>query len=119
MYMYLFQQHIHEKRMYSILDKKEDEKVHVHLHTGIVYTYLCLLTKSSGACLLWLPFIGERERANLVVQLARFFCIYIYIYPALMYAVISNSATTVRFFSTPRVSRQAATPHAIHVHFRS
>ena len=32
--------------------------------------------------------IGERERANLVVQLARFFCIYIYIYPALMYAVM-------------------------------
>ena len=30
--------------------------------------------------------IGERERANLVVQLARFF--YIYIYPALMYAVM-------------------------------
>ena len=27
--------------------------------------------------------IGERERANLVVQLARFFYIYIYIYPAL------------------------------------
>ena len=24
--------------------------------------------------------IGERERANLVVQLARFFCLYIYIY---------------------------------------
>ena len=46
--------------------------------------------------------IGERERANLVVQLARYFCIYIYIYPALMYAVISNSATTVRFLSTPR-----------------
>ena len=35
--------------------------------------------------------IGERERANLVVQLARFFGIYIYIYiyhPALMYAVM-------------------------------
>ena len=34
--------------------------------------------------------IGERERANLVVQLARFFYIYIYIYiyPALMYAVM-------------------------------
>ena len=27
--------------------------------------------------------IGERERANLVVQLARFFCIYIYIYPTM------------------------------------
>ena len=25
--------------------------------------------------------IGERERANLVVQLARFFYIYVYIYP--------------------------------------
>ena len=33
-------------------------------------------------------FIGERERANLVVQQARFFYIYIYIYPALMYAVM-------------------------------
>ena len=34
-------------------------------------------------------FIGERERANLVVQLARFFYIYnIGIYPALMYAVM-------------------------------
>ena len=32
--------------------------------------------------------IGERERANLVVQLARFFYIYIYIYPALMFAVM-------------------------------
>ena len=32
--------------------------------------------------------IGDRERANLVVQLARFFYIYIYIYPALMYAVM-------------------------------
>ena len=33
--------------------------------------------------------IGERERANLVVQLARFFYIYVYcIYPALMYAVM-------------------------------
>ena len=32
--------------------------------------------------------IGERERAYLVVQLARIFCLYIYIYPALMYAVI-------------------------------
>ena len=32
--------------------------------------------------------IGERERANLVVQLARFFCLYIIIYPALMYAVM-------------------------------
>ena len=32
--------------------------------------------------------IGERERAYLVVQTARFFCIYIYIYPALMYAVM-------------------------------
>ena len=32
------------------------------------------------------PIIGERERANLVVQPARFFCLYIY--PALMYAVM-------------------------------
>ena len=32
--------------------------------------------------------IGERERAYLVVQTARFFCIYIYLYPALMYAVM-------------------------------
>ena len=34
----------------------------------------------------WL--IGERERAYLVVQTARFFYIYIYLYPALMYAVM-------------------------------
>ena len=32
--------------------------------------------------------IGERERAYLVVQTARFFYIYIYLYPALMYAVM-------------------------------
>ena len=33
--------------------------------------------------------IGERERAYLVVQTARFFCaLFIYIYPALMYAVM-------------------------------
>ena len=50
------------------------------------------ITSFYGSCLLWLIhvcviIIGERERAYLVVQTARFFCI-LYIYPALMYAVM-------------------------------
>ena len=64
----------------------------------ISYIYICfLLYISVFHDILLVPvltcaFIGERERAYLVVQLARFFCllyIYIYIYhPALMYAVM-------------------------------
>ena len=52
-----------------------------------------LPSRPTGAIFLSI-IIGERERAYLVVQLARFFGIYIYIYiyidiyPALMYAVM-------------------------------
>ena len=93
------------------------EKLHIHMHmthyscstvwhecaSECVCTCDCVLvdTPKIRALLTWckhqhvcnllrctynMYIIGERERANLVVQLARFF--YIYIYPALMYAVM-------------------------------
>ena len=77
--------------MPSLLDWRENFLHHVHLEVLKEILLKCIQTRSTGNLR---KVIGERERANLVVQLARFFYIYIYvymyigIYPALMYAVM-------------------------------
>ena len=49
-------------------------RLHMHVHVHVHTLGLCVHVRAHIN-----TFIGERERANLVVQLARFFYIYIYL----------------------------------------